>query len=386
MRPFRIYFLLFLSTFIFTTCIEPVVPEFQLKEGLITVEAIVATTEGGSFVTIKESIIDSYRYVSGNIFISGAEVSFINTNTSEIVRLTEDEETYIPPIGFAAMVGDTWELDVKLQDGRNYKSLPEIIPESVVITNITTTYDPDLVYRDDKSEYAPGHSILVNFNDPPDKNNYYYWNFRSFESRTICNTCFDSYYRKGTCCVRDPPPSIPPPPFYYTYECETDCWRIRYNENIKIFDDEFINGSTINELPIADVLLFNKKDILVEIQQFSLSKSAYDYYKVLKDLVDNSSGFNAPPPAALVGNIFNPNDNEEYVLGRFTAGATSTATIFIKRGNITDGILETVRKPTPENSPGPPNCELIEEGPVLYAPCIEGRYVTGIRPKDWPTN
>lgn len=367
----------------FTACIEPVEPEFKLKEGLVTVEAIVSTTQGSSFVTLKESILELNRGSYSNIFINGAEVFFINTNTSEIVKLIEDKDIYIPPNDFVASVGDTWELDVKLQDGRNYKSLPEIVPESVAITDIKATYNPNIVFRESLNDYVPGHSISVGFNDPPDKRNYYYWNFRSFESRTICRTCSSSYYREGICCAEDPPP-IDPPNFYRTYDCETDCWRIRYNENINILDDEFVNGSAIDQLPIAEILLFNKKDILVEVQQFSLSKSAYDYYKVLKDIIDNSGGFNAPPPAALVGNMFNPDNGEEYVLGRFTAGATFTATIFIKRDNITESVIESVLPPFPETGSGPMPCRLIEEGPVLYAPCVEGRYVTGIRHEDWP--
>ena len=83
----------------YLSCTEPVEPEFELKEGVITVDAIVATAEGGSFVTIKESVIELGRDQYINIFMRGAEVSFINTNTGELVNLIED---------FVASVNDTW--------------------------------------------------------------------------------------------------------------------------------------------------------------------------------------------------------------------------------------------------------------------------------------
>ncbi|WP_273565632.1 DUF4249 family protein [Maribacter halichondriae] len=117
---------------------------------------------------------------------------------------------------------------------------------------------------------------------------------------------------------------------------------------------------------------------MVEIQQFSLTPAAYEYYKVLKDIVDNSAGFNAPPPAALVGNMVNVNNADEFVFGRFTAASTTTATIFINRDGILENALEAriVEIPEPDPGPYPP--------PVtLRAPCEETRYRTAIRPEGW---
>lgn len=368
----------------YLSCTEPVEPEFELKEGVITVDAIVATAEGGSFVTIKESVIELGRDQYINIFMRGAEVSFINTNTGELVNLIEYENIYIPPFDFVASVNDTWELDIKLQDGRHYKSLAETILEPVEISYLEANYAPKYAYNAALNDYVPGHSISVSFNDPAEKNNYYYWNFRSFEKRDFCKLCY-GFYRNGICEPFDLEPEITPNPEYYTYDCESDCWGIRYNENIKIFEDEFTNGSSINSLPIADVLLYTKADILVEVQQFSLSKAAYSYYKVLKDLVDNNSGFNAPPPAALIGNMFNPDNSEEYVLGRFTAAATSIQTIFIERSGIAEPAISSIEI-IPEGSVVYPRPSLPPGGPVLYAPCEEGRYVTSNRPENWPIN
>ena len=62
------------------------------------------------------------------------------------------------------------------------------------------------------------------------------------------------------------------------------------NENIKIFSDEFANGLQITGLPVADVLLYTKENIVIELQQFSLTPKAYDYYRILKDIVDNNGG------------------------------------------------------------------------------------------------
>ena len=86
--------------------------------------------------------------------------------------------------------------------------------------------------------------------------------------------------------------------------------------------------------------------------------------------------FNAPLPAALVGNMFNPNDEEEFVLGRFTASAAVTKSIFINRifveGTPLEGILITQAEE--DEAPSPI---------VITAPCEEGRHRTSVRPDDW---
>ncbi|KJD35158.1 hypothetical protein PW52_10770 [Tamlana sedimentorum] len=363
-------------------CIEPVEPEFNYITGLITIKAIISNETGGSFVKIKESEIEAVfgKYV--NVPVNNASITFVNTNTTEVVNLIEDveSEVYLPPNDFEASLGDTWVLEIKLADGREYKSLPETIKQPVAIGSIEAEFKQELEYSIEKEGYVPGHSIKVSFNDPVDEKNYYYWSFRSFETKVICLTCVDSYYRNGICDNFDGYYPRAAEPFYVTYLCEPDCWRIRYNQKIEILDDEFTNGSAISQLPIANILLHNVKDILVEIRQFSLSKPAYNYYKVLKDLTENNSGFNAPPPAALVGNMYNPNQEDEYVLGRFTAAATSKATIFLDRESLQGAIdaLE-VLFPESENNPTPPGTP-----EVLYAPCREGFYSTSIKPEDWP--
>ncbi|KQC30034.1 DUF4249 domain-containing protein [Flagellimonas eckloniae] len=371
-------------------CTEPIRPEFDFKSGLVSVEGFVSTTLGGSSVTISQ--LNAFNVGTNsyeNIFISGAEVSFINTDTGNEVGLTEDieAEVYLPPTDFLAKTGETWELSISLADGRQYKSFPETMEQSVPISAIAATYDPELTYNLGFDDFVPGHSIQVDFEDPPDSENYYFWNYRSFEPRIICKTCYEvKIYREGECVWAIPPERITPEDVeaypYWTYRCESDCWQIRYNQNISIFADEHTNGAAWSKLPVANVLLYNKRDILVELRQISLSAAAYQYYETLKDIVDDNGGFNSPPSAALVGNMFNPNNADEFVLGRFTAAPAEIARVFIKRSHITERslILDVVKQ---EGQPPPPG--LLPEEWVFYAPCPEeSRYNTSNKPEGWP--
>ena len=357
-------------------CVDPVSPEFQFEEGLVFIDAFVSTVDGGSFVTINESV-DEFG-VRVERFIPGASVTFENLGSGATVILTEAGESYLPPPEFKALPGETWKLSLTLDNGKTYESQPEKVLEPVAISELEVRYDPELVFGEIYGgKFVPGHQVSVSFEDPPQDDNYYYWSYRTFENLNYCLKCIDGIFRNGECEAADLPGFGSR---YYDYICETDCWRIRFPTTVNILSDEFSNGKTISDLPIGDLLLYTKENMVVEVQQFSLTPSAYEYYKVLKDIVDNSSGLNAPPPAALIGNLFNPQDDEDIILGRFTAAATSVASLFIEReSSIAEPALETqdpiVLEPLIA-SPFPPPATNV-------APCEESKFRTAREPNGW---
>lgn len=366
------FFLKFLGFLIFTplfTCTNPVSPDFKFIEGLIYIEGFVGTTEGSSYVKITES--DVTRYYR-NIFVSGANVFFVNADSNERIELFESEFLYIPPLDFKGNVGEKWYLEVNLPNGKQYLSEIETINPPVPSKDINVRYDSKLKFIEDYDRYVPGHEVSITFDDPENETNYYFWIFRAYDKAQICKICYDGIFRNNEC-ISNPRPES----YYFTYWCNSNCWQIDYGDEINIFSDKFSNGNTITNLPVAKVLLTRKTKLLVEIQQFSLSSKAYDYYRTIKDLVNKNGNFNAPLPAALIGNIYNPEDTNEYVLGRFTATSATTKSIMIDRTMIEDAAIDPQIRPMPEPPPTAP-------GPhYTTAPCEESRYRTSIEPEGW---
>ena len=356
-------------------CIDPVEPEFEYREGLVFIEGLASTVPGASFVIINESAIEFGVY--GVKFVKGASVEFENAGTGQTVSLIEVGGAYQTPQYFSVSPGEQWKMKITLANGKNYESTPELVLDPVPITKIEVDYDPELVFREsDGGKFLPGHSISVDFEDPGNQENYYYWTYRSFENLDFCNKCREGILRDGECMSFSIGRRGNP---YFDYACEVECWQIRFPESISIFEDKFSNGKSVSKLPIGDVLLYTKENIVVEVQQFSLTPAAYDYYKILKDIVDNNGGLNAPPPAALIGNLINSEDNDEFVFGRFTAAATSVASIFIDRSAIEEIMIEN-REPIivePQiASPYPPPA-------TITAPCSETKFRTAIQPIGW---
>lgn len=356
-------------------CVDPVEPEFAFRLGLVYIDALAGTSPGSSYVKISESVNEFG--INKNRFLSGAQVLFLNSDTGNTISLTEQEEVYVPPADFMTSAGEQWELRITMPDGTTYNSLPETVRQAVPITGLSVQYNPELIYNEGLDSRIPGHRISVDFVDPASTNNYYLWRYRSFERLVYCHQCFDrTVFRDGICEVINPGDFDSPLLIYYTYACEERCWQIRYSDEINIFSDTFSNGATVTQLPVSDIPLYTKRNLLVELQQFSLTEDAYRYYKTLKDLIDNNSGFNAPLPAALIGNLYNPEDSQDLVLGRFTAAATSVMPIFIERIYIDEEQLEPVIFGQAEGLETPPP-------QVLTAPCVESRFRTNEQPAGW---
>ena len=206
-----------------------------------------------------------------------------------------------------------------MDDGREIESKPEVVSPAVAIDNVTAEFSPEVRYDVGFDRFIPGHSIRLDWKDPPGEDNYYLWKYQTYEPQIVCKTCERGIYRDGKC--QDLTAGFIPP--YYDYLCDPTCWRIRYGEELPIFDDRLSDGALITGREIAVIPYYRRQDVLVQIQQLSLSETSYEYFKVINDLISDSGGLNAPPPAALFGNLFNPLDPAESVLGQFTASAVS---------------------------------------------------------------
>lgn len=380
------YIFLFIL-FLLAGCITPEEPKYEYKEGLIYIDAFASTNAGTSYVNLSKSTLQLEAFI--NEFISGATVQFRNTDTDQFVTLIETNDIYLPPDDFVVAAGETWSLEIELEDGTQYHSQSEIVLPSTTGSNIKATYNPEIQYNTDLNKFVAGHSISTDVTDPQNEKNFYLFKYRSYEKITYCEICPNQFFRDGKCKNVDIGPNIGSSSDFGDsyYYCDGECWRIRYNENIKIFSDEFATGGTITNVAGGATLLYTNENILLELQQLSITEEAYEYYKVIVDITDNNSGLNAPPPAALIGNVYNPSNAEEYVLGRFTAASSSSQTLFINRSTIAESTIEHSGNFNSECNLvcGPTEC-INNSSSCTYittAPCSETHYRTGIKPTGW---
>ena len=163
-----IYFLLIFSIF---SCIDPIPPEFNYQSDLVVIDGLASTIPGTTFVNIKKTILEFGRYSTQ--FISGCNVTLINSDTKEKVSFVEVESNYLVSKDFRISPGSRWEMEVLMPNGKRYRSESELVPNEVPIDKISEKFTKELIFEESLGKYIAGHEISIDFEDPEEEQNFY---------------------------------------------------------------------------------------------------------------------------------------------------------------------------------------------------------------------
>ena len=214
---------------------------------------------------------------------SGAEVS-IKDGQGNIYVLTESasEKGLYETNQLNAVIGEVYTITI-LYKGETYQGQETMLP----VTAIDSIYQ---LFREENTFDEEGIRIGIDFSDPSEQVNYYYW----------------EQYRNGRSLIQ------PNPGTKFSL----------------VSSDELFNGQTIRGKLPNDELIYVAGD-RAEVRQMALSEFAYKYYFAIFDQ-EGSRGALSTPPAAIRGNMENLTNPDNYPLGYFYATEVSKATIIVQ--------------------------------------------------------
>ncbi|MGA0384052.1 MAG: DUF4249 family protein, partial [Flavobacteriaceae bacterium] len=199
-RPLRkarsfVLFLFLIS--IASSCVEAVAPEFDFQDDLIIIDALASTAAGTSYATVQQTSYEFGLYRSKTI--SGCTVTLVNADTQERESLFESEGSYISDPSFKVKTKSRWYIEVQLPNGQTFKSSVETTPEEVQIQAIKDNFNLEMIYDEGSEDYTSGHEIRIDFNDPADQRNFFFYQYRAYEQELYCKLCEYGVYRNGEC-------------------------------------------------------------------------------------------------------------------------------------------------------------------------------------------
>ena len=321
----------FISLFVFfglVACVEPYDFGFKLDLDIMTVDGFVTDQLGGTSVEIKMS-----RSRLGTSFeepLTGCQAD-LKVSNGTVVALTETTPgVYTPPANFAGQVGLNYQLRFLTKDNKTYESNPELMKTAPPIKNVSQRFERDgILNATGTLVVGSSTDVLVDFDDPAGEKNYYTWRWKLWERQQVCITCVGGRLQNGNCvAIRVAPSSTPPT---YDYECTNQCWEVLYNKEVPIFSDAVSDGKTTLGFRVARIPFYSFSGALLEIEQISLSQSAFQYYQILKDQSESTGTLTDAPPSPIVGNVINTTDANEKVIGYFTASAIKSVRVWLPR-------------------------------------------------------
>ncbi|MDQ4140741.1 MAG: DUF4249 domain-containing protein [Bacteroidota bacterium] len=314
------YFLFLLAL---TSCIDPVNINLKPEPDQLVVEGLITNESAQS--PVKLAYTQPYTQQVGVIPkpLRNATVYVEDQNNNRFNYYENAPGNYIPE-SFTGVVGNTYTLTIITEGKKVYKSKPEKMLPTRPVDGLSAELRarPRVDSQGDEIiEYS--FQTFVNTSDPAEEKNYYMW-------RWIGTYEVHTQPQDHTKDVKGNPVPDPLP-------CCAVCWITEGHQNISVRNDALINGNKIIKQPIALLPIlpqnFNFKYHL-RVKQYSLTESAYDFWRILTSQVTGVGSVQDPPPASVPGNIYNEDDENEIVLGYFGASAVSTDAIFIDRGEI----------------------------------------------------
>ncbi len=223
---------------------------------------------------------------------------------------------------YQGLIGKTYHLEVLLNNGNGYTSIPE---KMVPVPEIQSgSFEKRAV------EFATETSIgtiskvffKIDFQDDPESVNYYRWRYR------------------GTYQIFAPLGDLPDTCVVSCEVCwETipDCWATAFDfQFLNVASDEGFSGKQVSAMEVYSTNVDRQFNIGYSslIEQHSLSERAFTYWSNLKNQIGNNGSIFETPNFQINGNIRSENDPEEFVIGYFGVSAVSSTRIFVARSDV----------------------------------------------------
>ena len=260
----------------FTSCTDVIDVDVPTEDPRLVIEASIDWEKGtsGNNQIIKLSKSTPYFDSNGNVPVLGASVIITNNTEGSVFVFTDNNDGNYSIDSFIPLINNNYTLEV-INEGETFLANETLTPVVAILD----------VYQS-KDKFNPD-ALEVNFDfqDPEEEANYYLIKFQ--EQADLLPTIFD-------------------------------------------FKDEFVNGNLIT--------IFNERekdeDInqeeyapgdVVDMELYGISKSYYDFIKILINQSESGGPFDSTP-VALRGNCNNETNPDKYAYGYFRITQVSKAT------------------------------------------------------------
>lgn len=306
---------IFFSLLLFSQCIDPLDLEGIVDgEPQLVVDAFISDQPEAYFVKLSYSSTSLKGYEDEGI--SGAEVFVTDAEGSRYDFSDAGSGIYESnPFEFQGQVGRTYQLHVRLPEGKQYISREETIQPVPEIDSIFARHENRPSITSIGSEVDNwGMQTYLTTGTGGDKPGFYRWDWQ--ETYEFQSPLFD-------------PMSMFPPPI--CYQSGSVVRRLNIASSADFSEDKII-GRPINFISKKTYKLQARYSLLVT--QYSLTERAYTFWENIKTQDESGGSVFAPPPSPIPGNIFNVNDDPEAVLGVFQVSAVRRKRFFLPRSEV----------------------------------------------------
>jgi len=296
-------------------CVDPYYPEFEDNQKSLVVEALITDQPGWQVIYLSRSSPVNEKGIH-------AETDAYVSVSDDLGRSTEFMEQD-PGAYYAWMTADelgsgiTYQLHIVTSSGEVYESEPEMFPSPSPSAD-SVYWDYETAGTSDRTESVNGIRFYLDLKAGADQGRNYRWELVETWEYQAANPI--DYFYDGI--LHEWPDSFS----YHT------CWYTGKIEQIFTATTNNAESNTITGYPLNYVSEESSRlatRYSLQVLQYSLNDEAYDYWKRIEVQNQESGGIYERQPDYISGNMYNLNDQEEYVLGFFNMCPVSETRIFV---------------------------------------------------------
>lgn len=363
-------------------CVDPFETELSNEDNLtIVADGFISDLPGPHTIRLVR-ISSALDVLNAALPVQASSVTIEDSNGETYRLSSKGDGIYSTSETVQGVVGHEYKLKVQLSNGSIIESpFDELLPVDDIIKvhhrwdSITAPNSP------------PTYGFKIFMDGIVSKSSFVRWRFTgAYEVQS-----YPELNKFENNCAKPPPVWPDPPPcsgFVYTGipfvrpglleqvgSCSCcNCW-VRDFENVpKVNDDVILTDGSVRDLEVGFVPFtawtFGKGRYMVRVEQMSLSRVAFDFWKLLKDQKVGASSLFQPAIGKPQSNFISSNANQK-VIGFFYATSIKQRIVFLT--------ADDARLPVPPFDIEPPN-----ENCALWRPCNEIFPNSQLTPpKDW---
>ena len=298
-----------------TGCVDPFVPEIEDHQKSLVVEALITDQAGWQVIHLSRS---SPVNEGGTHAETDAYVSISDDLGRSTEFIEKDPGAYYAWMTAGDLdTGITYRLSVVTSNGEVYESQPEMFPSpSPAIDRVYWEFETS--GTSDRTESVNGIRFLLDLEAEADQGRNFRWELVETWEYYAANPI--DYFYDGI--LHEWPDSFS----YHT------CWNtgkidLIYTATTRNAESNTIKGFPLNYVSEETSRLAARYSL--QVLQYSLTDESYDYWKRIEEQNQESGGIYERQPDYISGNMYNLNNQEEYVLGFFNLCPVSETRIFL---------------------------------------------------------
>ena len=319
------------------SCYEPYFPEVEALKKVMVVNALI-TNENAPY-HISLSYAESFDSTSKVIPLTSAEVIVTDNHGNHYLFQESDSGDYVSdPFQFTGIPGHTYTLHINSQDGYEYESDPQFLPDAYSPDKTYAEYDYKETFsqQNGKTVLSHGAKILTDIENQTDS----IARFR-FTSNLVIQYFFPKCPMFGTCsyyyCWKshnaNPDINLPGREYGVNSASITRHEVCFVDENPTCYALNYAQGSQV----ITEYKFFDIHNRLIYLNLYGLNNDAYLYYKSMGKQLKSDGKLFDPIAVQIVGNIKCISNPGNMVFGFFEASSISNSAFNIDFRNLTNG-------------------------------------------------